>query len=152
MRPHWPVGPSSSLRATVQADIAEGARYSVAAANDDDALADELERVEIAGLRNVVQMADHLPGRGEDAFPLGGKKAGVGIDPSWQAEIIIRIGEGDVGHRRLQVNGPAGPGQPQREDCGRAGPAHGVAPRTAGDAAAAVPRSDAWEIWGRIGQ
>ena len=90
----------------MQTDIAEGARHTVAAANHEDALADELEGVEIADRGNVIQMANHLPGRGEDPFPLGGKKAGVGIDPSRQAEILIGIGDGDIGHRRAPGQRP----------------------------------------------
>ena len=79
-------GPVDQRCGAVQADIAEGARHTVAATDHDDALADEAEGVEIAGLGNIVQVADHLPGRGEDPFPLGGKEAGVGIDPPRQAE------------------------------------------------------------------
>jgi hypothetical protein len=55
-------------------------------------------------------MANHLPGRGEDPFPLGGKKAGVGIDPSRQAEILIGIGDGDIVIDGLQFSGRAGSG------------------------------------------
>ena len=111
MRPHWPVGPSTSLAARCRQTLLK-ARGTPSRPRTTTMLSPmKLEGVEIAGPGNIVQMADQLPGRGEDPFLLGGKEAGVGIDPARQAE----ASSGSAGVLSaidgFQVSVPAGPGQ-----------------------------------------
>ncbi len=92
-------------RRAMQADIVEGPRNPVLAAHHDDAFADEVEAVIVAGVRNVVQMADHLPGRRQHLVLLGFEKAGVGIDPARKATVFVGVG---VGHGELLFGIEAG--------------------------------------------
>ena len=79
------------------ADIGESPRPAVPAAYDKDALAEELEGVEGPGGRNVVQMADDLPGRPQDLVLLRPEEPLIGIEPAGEAPVGVGIGDGGHG-------------------------------------------------------
>ena len=72
----------------VAADVEEGAELVVVAADDDDGFAGDVGGEEVAGVSELVEAADGLPGAGEDglffegfdlrvAVPGGGDGVGV---------------------------------------------------------------------------
>ena len=79
-------------RAAVAADVCEGAHRIVGAADDEDALAEEIERVPIARRRNVADVAHDLPARTHHPRHLDREVIGIMIEPGGQAPIGIRIG------------------------------------------------------------
>ena len=84
------------------ADIGEGAQRTVIAAHDDDALAEIVDRVEIAGVGDLVLVADDLPRRPQHTLDLDRMIFGIGIEPAGQAPVGIRIG-GTRRHAELRL-------------------------------------------------
>ena len=98
-------------RAAVAADIGEGAHHTVAAANHDHALAEQVERAPVASVWNVVGVADDLPRRADQPLHLDPEIFGIAIDPAGQAEMVEIVGlaarqSGDVGHGLSSAEGP----------------------------------------------
>ena len=54
-------------RGVMAADVVEGAELGVVAAHDDDGLAGDVGGEELAFFANLIEAADDLPGRAEDA-------------------------------------------------------------------------------------
>jgi hypothetical protein len=84
------------------ADVVERAHHAVVAADDDDRLVEEVEGVIVARLRDVVDMADHLPRRPEHPLGLVSEEFRVMIEPARQAQelVRVRIGGGKLPVRR----------------------------------------------------
>src|SRR5882672_10818715 len=61
-------GPVEQPRRAMAADIVERADSAVVAAQCNDRLAEIIEGDVIAGVRDIVDVADDLPGRAEDAL------------------------------------------------------------------------------------
>ena len=81
------------------ADVVEAADLAVIAADRDDTLAEEVKRVEIAALRNVVDVADELPAGAEYPLPLEGEELRITIDPGRQTQrLLVDCGD-DVDRR-----------------------------------------------------
>ena len=59
------------------AHIVKSVQAQLSVAYDDEIVAHEGERVIVAGLRNIVLMADDLPRSGENRIALGFQKIGV---------------------------------------------------------------------------
>ena len=57
-------------RGAMTAHVVERAHRAVVAAQREQHLADEVETLVVAGLRDLGDVADHLPGRAENAFAL----------------------------------------------------------------------------------
>src|SRR5581483_904200 len=78
----------------VPASVVKAADLPVLAAQHDDALAEEIERVVVAAARHVVDVTDDLPARTEDELLLELEEFRVAVDPGRQADRII-VGGGD---------------------------------------------------------
>ena len=76
-------------RRAVPANVVKAADRAVVAAHDENGLAEELERMEITRIRNVVHVADELPARKKNELPLALEKIGVAIDPGGQAQRFV---------------------------------------------------------------
>ena len=74
--------------------IGEGTDLQVAAAHDDDAFAQIVERVPVARRGNVAFVADDLPTRPKDALALDAEELGIMVAPGRQAPVGIGIGRG----------------------------------------------------------
>ncbi len=72
------------------ADVEESLDAVVAAAHRDNRLAEEIQRVVIAGSGNVAQVTDDLPRSGEDLPFFSEQKIGVPIYPSGQTEVFFQ--------------------------------------------------------------
>src|SRR5688572_3649206 len=75
-------------RRAMAAHIVENPYCAVVAAQGKQHLADEVEALVIAGLRNLGYVADDLPRRTEDALPFQREELGIRIRPRGQAEIL----------------------------------------------------------------
>jgi hypothetical protein len=76
-------------RRTVPADVIETAQLAILAAHGDDGLAEQVEAVVIADLRNVVAVADQLPAGAKDRALLQLEEIGVVVDPARQTEVSL---------------------------------------------------------------
>ena len=81
------------------ADVVEAAHLAVIAADRDHALAEEIERVKVTALRNVVDVADELPAGAEDLLPLALEELRIAIDPGGQTVRVLLDCRDDVGRR-----------------------------------------------------
>jgi hypothetical protein len=79
------------LGAAVPADIGEGANDAVLAADHQHALAQKFERLPLARLGHVADMADNLPRRAQHARHLQGVIFGIVIEPARQAPALVGI-------------------------------------------------------------
>src|SRR3546814_6795428 len=77
--------PVEKPRRPVPADIVERAHLPVMAAHGEHQFAEEVERMIITGLRDVVDMADELPGRHEQPFGLQLEELRIEVGPGRQA-------------------------------------------------------------------
>jgi hypothetical protein len=96
--------PIDHPRGAVAANVVEGADLVVVAAHHDQALAEEVEGVEVPRLGNVRQVADDLPAGAEHRRLLRLEEICVVIDPAGQAE----VGEVRVGVRVQGLGGAHG--------------------------------------------
>jgi len=92
-------------RAAVAADVGEGARYPIVAADDEDALAQYLKRPPVAGARDIAGVTDDLPAGADQPRHFEAEIFGIAVDPAGQAQILLVVGlaarqSGDVGHGR----------------------------------------------------
>src|SRR5258708_30830639 len=83
-------GAVEKLRGPMAADVEERLDAAAAPANCDNGLAEELQRMVIARVRNVVEMANDLPRCGEHLLLFGAQKIGVPIYPSRQTEVFLQ--------------------------------------------------------------
>src|SRR6185437_7403917 len=90
------LGPVEEPRGAVPAGVMEAADLAVFTANRDDALAQEVERMEVAAARHVVDVADDLPALAEDELPLQLEKLRVAVYPARQADGLPFSGGDDV--------------------------------------------------------
>ncbi len=72
----------------VTADIGKSTKRMVRAAHDDNALPYIIEAVPIARIRNVADMANHLPCRAKDTLNLNFRKFRIIICPCWKAPAL----------------------------------------------------------------
>ena len=84
-------GAIDQTAAPVAADIGERAQHLVCAAHDNDALIDVIEAVPVADIRNITDMAHHLPRWTEDAVYLKRGEFGIIIGPRRQAPTFQMI-------------------------------------------------------------
>ncbi len=70
------------------ADVEECLDAVILAAHRDQGLAEKIQRVVVAGIRNVVEVADYLPGRRKYPLLLGVEKIRVAVDPARQTEAV----------------------------------------------------------------
>jgi len=78
-------------RPAVAADVGEGPRLSVVAANDDHALAEIVEAAPVARVRDIARVADDLRRLAQEGLLLRGKELLVEIKPAGQAQIVERV-------------------------------------------------------------
>src|SRR6185437_9418826 len=90
------LGPVEEPRGAVPAGVMEAADLAVFTANRDDALAQEVERMEVAAARHVVDVADDLPALAEDELPLQLEELRVAVYPARQADGLPFSGGDDV--------------------------------------------------------
>src|SRR5688500_4315177 len=89
------------LRSAVPADIVEGPRLTVVAADKDDAGPEIVELLPLAGLGDVARVAQDLRAGAEERALLRLEEIGIAIGPAGKAEIRLRIfGRGGDGHGR----------------------------------------------------
>src|SRR5262249_27738849 len=102
----------------VAADVVEAPDLAVVAAQGQHPLAEEVEGLVVARLRDIVQVAHHLPRGAEHRLPFALEEALVGVEPGGQ-----RLGRG--AHARGAPPRQGGPGQPAAIAAGarRANPA-----------------------------
>jgi hypothetical protein len=62
------------------ADVEEAAEFPVGAADNKKRFADQFSGEEVAGIFDLIDVADDLPGFGEDVFLLGGGDHGIGVE------------------------------------------------------------------------
>jgi hypothetical protein len=74
----------------VAADVVEAANLAVLAADGQDGLVDDVQRLEIPRRRHVVDVADEVPALPEHDLALQVEELGVGIGPPGQAEVVFR--------------------------------------------------------------
>jgi len=94
--------PFDQSHRTVTTDIGEGAHLPVLATHRDHAFADKIERVIIARIGDVADMADDLPRRPDHARDLDVEIFGIGIEPAREAPIGIRIVIADNVHLAMR--------------------------------------------------
>jgi hypothetical protein len=75
----------------VPADVVESADSAVVATQDEDGFPEKFEGVIVAGLRDVVDVTDDLPGRPEHALRFVCEELLVAIEPRGQADELVRI-------------------------------------------------------------
>jgi len=95
----------------VTADIGESARGAVVAADDEDALAQNLQRPPVAGPGDVAGVADDLPAGPDQPRHFDAEIFGIAIDPAGQAELLLGIMRatrkaGDFRHAISPLPGP----------------------------------------------
>src|SRR5882762_1814373 len=76
----------------VAADVVEAAQSMVGAADDQQRLVDQARREVVPGLGDLIAVADHLPGAGEDLVSFLGSDSGIDVEGGRQGP-----GAGDVG-------------------------------------------------------
>ena len=95
-------------RAAVPADIVERPHLPVMAADDQGPLADHVEALVVARLRNVVHMAGKLPALAEQLPALQLQELGVEIGPGWQPAALavgkLHIDIANVLHEWASIN------------------------------------------------
>ena len=64
----------------------------------DNALARIVQRMPVARLRDVAEMADDLPGRADYPLNLDLEEIGIGVDPRGQTPAFVRIMIGERPH------------------------------------------------------
>src|SRR5947208_16233712 len=74
------------------ADIGEGSRLTVVAANDEHAFAEIFERAPLARLADLALVAHDLRRAPEERLLLGLEELGVVVEPAGQAHVVERIG------------------------------------------------------------
>src|SRR5689334_8297268 len=72
----------------VAAHVMKSAHLSVVAADGEEHLADEVEALVVAGVRNLGDVTDDLPGRAEDPLALEREEFRVGVRPGGKAEVV----------------------------------------------------------------
>lgn len=77
-------------RGAVPADVMKSADLAVAAAQGEQGLPEDVERLVITGVRDFRDMADDLPGGPENPLALEREEFGVPVGPRRQAEIVGR--------------------------------------------------------------
>ena len=79
------------------ADVVKRAHVSIVRAHDDRGLAKEFEGMEIAGRRDIVDVAHELPGGAENRALLELEEVRIVVDPRRQAQpLLVGIGRRDV--------------------------------------------------------
>src|ERR1700722_8624542 len=73
-------------RRAVTAHIEKRFHTALLAAQRDQGFTEEIERVVIAGIRYVIEVANHLPGSRKYALLLGFQEIRIPIDPARKAE------------------------------------------------------------------
>ena len=73
------------------ADIVEAAHLAVGTAQAHELFAEYVERVVVARLRQIVHMADEVPGAREQMLPLGLEEVSVVIKPGRQALFLCAV-------------------------------------------------------------
>jgi hypothetical protein len=81
--------PIEEPRGAVPAGVVEAADLAVFAADHDDALAQEVEGVEIAGAGHVVDVADDLPALAENELLLELEELRLAVYPARQAGRLV---------------------------------------------------------------
>ena len=87
----------NQARCAVAADVVETANLAVLAANGQDGLVDDVERLEVPRLRHVVEVADEVPALAENGLALELEELGIRINPAGQAKIVLGPGLGRQG-------------------------------------------------------
>src|SRR5688500_4826016 len=82
--------PVEQARAAVPADVMESTDGAVAAADGHQHGPDEIQALVVAGVRNVIDVADDLPGRAEYSLPFELQELRVLVGPRGKAEIVDR--------------------------------------------------------------
>src|SRR5258707_15131176 len=72
------------------ADIEEGLHAEITAAHRDDGLSEKIQRVIVAGIRDVVEVAYDLPRRGEHLLLFSAQEIRVPVYPSGQTEVLFQ--------------------------------------------------------------
>jgi hypothetical protein len=75
----------------VATDVVEAAYHSIVATNAYDRIAQNIEAVIVATLRDVVDVADDLPRIAEYRSLFEFEEFGVGIDPTREAGVVVEI-------------------------------------------------------------
>ena len=104
--------PAMALRAIEQprrpvtTDVVECAHLAIVAAKNDNRLAEEFERMEVAGTRHIARVADHLPAFAENLGLLALEEFRVAVDPGRQAvAFFLRLGTGRGGRAQSSEAG-----------------------------------------------
>jgi hypothetical protein len=90
-------------RGAVAADVVETANLPVLAANCQDRLVDDVERLEVPCLRHVVDVADEVPALAENGLALEFEELWIRINPAGQAKIVLGPGLGRQGALRVNT-------------------------------------------------
>src|SRR6185503_6310004 len=77
-------------RAAMAADIVETAHHAICAAQRQELFAQDVERVIVAGVTDIVHVTDEMPGLGEELLPLGVEETGILINTGRQALALGR--------------------------------------------------------------
>jgi hypothetical protein len=79
-------------RRTVAADIVEAAHIAVGAAHDEQRLAEKVERVEVAGVRDVAHVTHDLPRGAQHELGFEREELRIAVGPGGQAVVVgVRI-------------------------------------------------------------
>src|SRR6202022_2927023 len=76
-------------RCSVPADVEKCPYAAVLAAHGHQGLAQEVQRVIVARIRDVTQMTYDLPGRGENALLFGFEEIRVAVYPARKTEAVL---------------------------------------------------------------